>query len=322
MSPYCDTYGGLVLNATIDRYCYATLEETLDGTIEFRAPDIGVTDNITSGVEAESTALHLHRAIYERVNRDFDLGRPRIRLTTISDAPPGSGLGSSSTLVVAAVEAFREFFSLPLGDYDIAHLAFEIERNDYGQAGGSQDQYAATFGGFNVMEFGPSGRIIVNPLRIKEATLRELEAAIVLFHTGVSRNSADIIERQSTYISTGSSSQLEATHKLKDETIAMKEALLKGDLVRLAEVLDRGWQAKKQTAEGISNPHIEKCFDVALGAGALAGKVSGAGGGGYVLFLTDPVRRPAVMQALDELRIGAVQPTHFVSEGAVAWSLR
>ena len=322
VSPYCDTYGGLVLNATIDRYCYATLEETLDGTIEFRAPDIGVTDNITSGAEAESTALHLHRAIYERVNRDFDLGRPRIRLTTISDAPPGSGLGSSSTLVVAAIEAFREFFSLPLGDYDIAHLAFEIERNDYGQAGGSQDQYAATFGGFNVMEFGPSGRIIVNPLRIKEATLRELEAAIVLFHTGVSRNSADIIERQSTYISTGSSSQLEATHRLKDETIAMKEALLKGDLVRLAEVLDRGWQAKKQTAEGISNPHIEKCFDVALRAGALAGKVSGAGGGGYVLFLTDPVRRPAVMQALDDLRIGAVQPTHFVSEGAVAWSLR
>jgi D-glycero-alpha-D-manno-heptose-7-phosphate kinase len=322
VSPYCDTYGGLVLNATIDRYCYATLEETGDGTIEFRAPDIGVIDNMTSGAEADSAALHLHRAIYERMNREFDLGRPGIRLTTISDAPPGSGLGSSSTLVVSAVEAFRELFTLPLGEYDIARLAFEIEREDYGQAGGSQDQYAATFGGFNIMEFGPAGRIIVNPLRIKEATLRELEAAIVLFHTGVSRNSADIIERQSTGISTGSSSQLEATHKLKDETIAMKEALLKGDLVQLGEVLDRGWQAKKKTAEGISNPHIEQCFDVARGAGALAGKVSGAGGGGYVLFLTDPVRRPAVMQALDELRVGAVQPTHFVSEGAVAWSLR
>ncbi len=322
VSPYCDTYGGIVLNATIDRYCYATLEETPDGAIEFRAPDIGVTDHL-SGVESgESTPLDLHRAIYERMNRDFDLGRPGIRLTTISDAPPGSGLGSSSTLVVSAIEAFREFFDLPLGEYDVAHLAFEIEREDYGQAGGSQDQYAATFGGFNVMEFGPSGRIIVNPLRIKEATLRELEASIVLFHTGVSRNSADIIQRQTSYISAGATSQLEATHKLKDEAIAMKEALLKGDLVQLAEVLRRGWQAKKQLAEGISNPHIDECFDVAHRAGALAGKVSGAGGGGYVLFLTDPVRRPAVMQALNDLSNGAVQPTHFVSEGAVAWSLR
>jgi D-glycero-alpha-D-manno-heptose-7-phosphate kinase len=322
VSPYCDTYGGLVLNATIDRYCYATLEETSDGTVEFRAPDIGVIDNMTAGGDGDAARLDLHRAIYERVIRDFDLGRPGVRLTTISDAPPGSGLGSSSTLVVSAIEAFREFFSLPLGEYDVASLAYEIERHDYGQAGGSQDQYAATFGGFNVMEFGPSGRIIVNPLRIKEATLRELEASIVLFHTGVSRNSAQIIERQTTYISEGATSQLEATHKLKDEAVAMKEALLKGDLVQLGEVLDRGWQAKKQLAEGISNPHIEQCFDVATQAGALAGKVSGAGGGGYVLFLTDPVRRPAVMRALDELCIGAVQPTHFVSEGAVAWSLR
>jgi D-glycero-alpha-D-manno-heptose-7-phosphate kinase len=225
-------------------------------------------------------------------------------------------------LVVSVVEAFREFFALPLGEYDVARLAFEIEREDYGQAGGSQDQYAATFGGFNIMEFGPAGRAIVNPLRIKEATLRELEASILLFHTGVSRNSAEIIERQTTYISSGSESQLAATHELKDEAIAMKEALLRGDLVQLARVLDRGWQAKKQLAEGISNPRIEHCFDVARAAGALAGKVSGAGGGGYVLFLVDPVRRPAVIRALGDLHFGAVQPAHFVSEGAVAWSLR
>lgn len=322
VAPYCDTYGGLVLNATIDRYCYATLEETRDGAVEFHAPDIGVVDNMTSGDDGDSTPLELHRAIYERLVHDFDLGRPGICLTTISDAPPGSGLGSSSTLVVSAIEAFREFFGLPLGEYDVARLAFEIEREDYGQAGGSQDQYAATFGGFNVMEFGPGRRIVVNPLRIKESTLRELEASIVLFHTGVSRSSAEIIQRQTAHISSGSAIQLEATHRLKDEAIAMKEAILKGDLVQFAEVLDRGWHAKKRLAEGISNPDIEKCFDVAKGAGALAGKVSGAGGGGYVLFLTDPVRRPAVVKALDGLSFGAVQPTHFVSEGAVAWSLR
>src|SRR5437016_2581646 len=172
------------------------------------------------------------------------------------------------------------------------------------------------------MECGAAGRVIVNPLRIKEATLRELEASIVLFHTGASRNSADIIQRQTTYITSGASSQLAATHQLKEEAVAMKEALLKGDLVQFAEVLDRGWHVKKQLAEGISNPRIEEYIDVARRAGALAGKVTGAGGGGYILFLADPVRRPEVIRALDDLCGGAVQPTHFVSEGAVAWSLR
>jgi D-glycero-alpha-D-manno-heptose-7-phosphate kinase len=231
-------------------------------------------------------------------------------------------LGSSSTLVVSVIEAFREFFALPLGEYDVASLAFEIERNDFGQAGGSQDQYAATFGGFNVMEFGPAGRVVVNPLRIKAATVLELEASVVLFHTGVSRNSAIIIERQTAHISSGSTAQVDATHELKKEAVAMKEALLKGDLVQLARVLDQGWQAKKQLAEGISNADIDHYFEVAKRAGALAGKLSGAGGGGYLLFLTDPVRRPAVVRALEGLKVGAVQPMHFVSEGAVAWSLR
>lgn len=323
VSPYCDTHGGIVLNATIDRYCYATLEETSDGAIEFRAPDIELTDPLAPGLElAGSTPLDLHRAIYERLTRDFGLGRPGVRLTTFSDASPGSGLGSSSALVVSVVEAFREFFALPLGEYDVARLAFEIERADYGQAGGSQDQYAATFGGINVMEFGPADRVVINPLRIKESILRELEASMVLVHTGVSRKSADIIDRQAAYISLGSVSQLAATHELKEEGIAMKEALVRGNLVELAGILDRGWQAKKQLAEGITNPRIEHCFDVARAAGALAGKVSGAGGGGYVLFLVDPVRRPAVMRALGDLQFGVVQPAHFVSEGAVAWSLR
>ncbi len=323
VSPYCDLYGGLVLNTTIDRYCYATLEETSDGSVEFVAPDLeSVVRYASPDTVGSDTSLGLHGAIYERLCREFSLGRPGIRMTTVSDAPPGSGLGSSSTLVVAAVEAFREFFSLPLGEYDVARLAFEIERWDYGQAGGSQDQYAATFGGFNMMEFGPEGKVIVNPLRIKEAILRELEASVVLYYTGVSRVSAKIIERQTAHISSGDASQVEATHEMKEEAIAMKEALLRGNFSQLCDVLNRGWAVKKKLAEGITNSQVEHCFEVARGAGALAGKVSGAGGGGYVMFLTDPVRRPAVVRALNLLNEGSVEPTHFVSEGAVAWSLR
>ncbi len=323
VSPYCDIYGGIVLNGTIDRYCYTTLEATADGSVVFNAADIDAIDNLTNEPDSEaSTPLNLHRTIYDRLTREFKLGKPGLSVTTASDAPPGSGLGSSSTLVVSVVEAFREFFGLPLGEYDVARIAFEIEREDYGQAGGSQDQYAATFGGFNVMEFGPEGRVIVNPLRIKAATVLELEASVVLFHTGVSRDSAKIIERQTAYISSESLPQLAATHELKKEAIAMKEALLRGDLAQFAEVLDRSWQAKKQLAEGISNPEIDHYFEAAKQAGATAGKMSGAGGGGYLMFLTDPVRRPAVVRALEQMRAGMVQPVHFVSEGAVAWTLR
>ncbi len=321
VSPYCDTHGGIVLNATIARYCYATLEETSEGTVEFAAPDIGVS--VLYGEDgADRGRLGLHRAVYDRLTADYGLGRPGVRLTTISDAPPGSGLGSSSTLVVAAVEAFREYFSLPLGEYDVARTAFQIERVDCGLKGGRQDQYAATFGGFNVMEFGAHERVIVNPLRMKDAIVREFEASVVLFYTGVSRSSAAIIEEQTVRISQGEEDPLAATHALKEEAVAMKEALLRGDFMQLASVLQRGWLAKKRLAAGISNDDIEEVFAAATEAGALAGKVSGAGGGGYVLFLTDPVRRHHVISALEGLEKGSVQPVHFVTEGAVAWSVR
>jgi D-glycero-alpha-D-manno-heptose-7-phosphate kinase len=321
VSPYSDLYGGLVLNATIDRYCYATIEDNLGGVVEFRAADLGLV-NFFNFDGAHEGDLALHAAVYRRLCMEFELGSPSITLTTISDVPHGSGLGSSSTLVVTMVEAFREFFSLPLGEYDVARLAVEIERVDCGLQGGRQDQYAATFGGFNVMEFGTDGRVIVNPLRLKDAIVREFEASMVLYYTGVSRESAHIIEQQTAHIKAGQPDRISATHALKDEAIAMKEALLTGDLLGLASVMQDGWHAKKQLAAGITNSHIDEVFAQAEEAGALAGKVSGAGGGGFILFLVDPMARPTVVSALDSTIEGSVHPVHFVSEGAVAWSVR
>ena len=317
VSPYCDLFGGLVLNATIDRYCHSTVQWREGSLVEFHAADLGI-----SAVGLAKTDLPLHKAVYVRLCRQFELGEPGLSVTTAMDAPAGSGLGSSSTLVVSLIEAFREYFALPLGDYDVAQLAYSIERDDCGLAGGRQDQYAATFGGFNVMEFGAEKRAIVNPIRLKSAIIHELEASLVLFFMGASRASAAIIERQARHVAGGDMRRVSATDSLKVEVLRMKDALLMGDLGLVAEVLRQGWDAKKQLADGISTSEIDKVFEVAYSAGATAGKVSGAGGGGYAMFLVDPTKRPTLLEALRAQMTGYVEPAHFVVDGAVAWTVK
>ncbi len=223
-------------------------------------------------------------------------------------------------MVVAMVKAFVEALSLPLGDYDIARLAFEIERIDAGLQGGRQDQYAATFGGFNFMEFYANERVIVNPLRIKNWILSELEASTVLFYTGVSRSSAAIIAEQTQNISSGASKSLEALHQLKADAFAMKEAVLTGNFRAFAESLNRGWAAKRQTAASISNDRIDKLFEVAMNAGAVAGKVSGAGGGGFITFFIDPLARVRVIRDLGREE-GQVVTFSFTKRGTEGWRI-
>jgi D-glycero-alpha-D-manno-heptose-7-phosphate kinase len=259
--------------------------------------------------------------VYLRVSEDYLGGdRPPLRIRAHSDAPPGSGLGSSSTMVVALVTAFAEYFSLPLGEYEIAQLAYRIERNDLGLSGGKQDQYAAAFGGFNFMEFYAEDRVIVNPLRIKSWIWSELESGLVLYFTGVSRASAKIIDEQSRNIREGRSDSLDAMHRLKIEATQMKEALLRGDFARLASVMQSGWEAKKQSASSISNPMIDEIEALAMRHGARATKVSGAGGGGFMMFLCDPAHRVGLVRALSGAG-GTVFDTHFTDQGASSWKL-
>jgi D-glycero-alpha-D-manno-heptose-7-phosphate kinase len=317
VSPYCDMYGGFVLNATIDHYCYVTVEGRTDGRLVFDAADVQRTADLDT---AAAAGLELHAAVYRRLNHDFALGDPALTVTSASDAPPGSGLGSSSTLVVALITAFRHHFALPLDTHGIARLAFEIERVDCGLSGGRQDQYAATFGGFNSMEFY-ADRAIVTPLHLRPETVRELEASIVLYDTGVSRSSASIIDSQRAHIRKGQRDQLQATHVIRKEAGAMRDALVQGNFDALASVLEAGWSAKKQLADGISTRDIEHIFDVAYHNGARAGKLSGAGGGGYIMFMAEPVLRPRLARCLAELPGGRVEQVHFVREGATAWTV-
>ena len=319
VSPYSDLYGGAVLNATINLYAYATIEPRNDGKIILNAVD----RNIKLEYEAQEELpidgqLDLLKGVYNRIVKDFVKKPLSFELTTYVDAPPGSGLGSSSTLVVAVIGAFVEWLQIPLGEYEIAHLAYEIERIDLGFAGGKQDQYAATFGGFNFMEFYANDRVIVNPLRIKPEVINELQFNLLLYYTGTSRLSSKIIEAQIEGVKAKKEKPIEAMHKLKEQAIMMKEAILKGKLDEIGEILDYGWQYKKQMAEGITNPVIDEIYETAKKAGATGGKISGAGGGGFMMLYCPKNTRYKVIEALQKFG-GEFRRFQFTKYGLESW---
>lgn len=321
VSPYSELYGGNILNATINMYAYATIEVNESGKIIFDAKDIGeYTEYESKEVLVFDGKLDLLKGIYNRVVRDFTHKPLSFTLTTYSDAASGSGLGGSSTLVVSILKAFVEWLGLPLGEYDIAHLAYDIERIDVGLSGGKQDQYAATFGGFNFMEFYKDDKVIVNPLRIKNWIINELESSMLLYFTGTSRESAKIIDEQVKNAKKDHTDSLDAMHQLKKDAVAMKEALLLGDITNFARILDASWQAKKRMAHGITNPEIDTVYDAAKAAGAHAGKVSGAGGGGFMMFVVDPIRKLDVKRALQSFG-GTVHDVSFTKNGTQAWKI-
>ncbi|WP_229678064.1 GHMP family kinase ATP-binding protein [Caldovatus sediminis] len=320
LSPYCDEFGGNVLNCTIGVYAHAVVEERFDWCVSFSANDIEAVDEAMPLPELPlDGGLALHRGVYNRIFREFCGGRPlAVSVHTAVDAPPGSGLGSSSALVVALVKAYAEFLSLPLGDYDIARLAYVIERVDLGMAGGRQDQYAAAFGGFNFIEFLPGDRVIVNPLRVHHAHSREFEGSLLVCHTGRSRISSQIIEQQTRGLTRHAEDALAAMHQIKQEAVDMKLCLLRGDIRGMARVLGSSWEAKKRTAEGVSNTEIERIYGMAMEAGAWAGKISGAGGGGFLMLLAPHERRPAIARRL--LAEGlSLLPCSLTSTGAESW---
>ena len=250
VSPYCDLYGGAVLSATISLYAHTTITPSPDGQVHFVALDQEVKETFPLLSELPTgNRLSLHRGVYNRVIRDFMEGRPQaVTIATACDAPAGSGLGSSSTLVVSMLRTFAEVLSVPLGEYDLAHLAYQIERLDVGLHGGKQDQYAAAFGGFNFLEFDASDHTLVNPLRIKEQVISELEASIVLFFTGQSRSSAEIIEQESRNVREKNEVAIEAMHQTKKQAFLMKEALLRGQVSTMGEVMRIAWEQKKLMA--------------------------------------------------------------------------
>jgi D-glycero-alpha-D-manno-heptose-7-phosphate kinase len=321
VSPYCDLYGGAILNATVSLYAYANIEPLQENTIVLQALDRQEEQSFAWSKQLPIDGkLDLLKGVYNRLQREYDIPAAGFKLSTYVDAPAGSGLGTSSTLVVAIIGVFAEMLRLPLGEYDVAHLAYEIERKDLNMAGGRQDQYAGTFGGVNYMEFYADDKVIVNPLRIKQQYLFELENNLVLYYTSTSRESAKIIEKQSRNVTDKKEKSIEAMHQLKIQAQLMKEALLKGRVHEIGEVLDFGFRQKKQMAEGITNPLIDELYEAAKKAGATGGKISGAGGGGFMTFYCPGNSKYAVMETL--LKFGGdVKRYQFTDHGMTSWTI-
>ncbi len=319
VASYSDLFGEAILNITINNHAHATIEPTGEGMVSFfRAETVESVSFPALDAHPTDHAFILHAGVYCRVVSDLRHQPLSCRLTTQVDAPAGSGLGSSSTLAVAMLGTFSEWMKLPLGKYDLAHLAYEIERSDLGMAGSRQVHYSATFGGVNFMKFCQGNKVIVNPLPIRQAYLNELAHNLVLYDTGTSHISAVIIENQQKNVSPGKQVCIEAMHQIKHQAVMMKEDLLRGEIDRIGEILDYGWKHKKMIAEGITNAHIDIIVDTASQYGASGDKISVAGGGGFMMFYCPVSRRASVIKALQPFG-GQVKPYEFTNHGVTTW---
>ena len=321
VSPYCDLYGGAILNASISLSAYASITLMDEEKIIVEALDRSEYQEHSLNEELIiDGTLSILKGVINRIQKDYGYIKNGFRLSTYVDAPAGSGLGTSSTLVVAVIGAFVEMLKLPLGDYDIAHYAFEIERNDLKLSGGRQDQYAAMFGGVNFMEFYKDDKVIVNPLRIRPQYMHELENNLLLYFTLTSRESAKIINEQVANVNNKNEKSIEAMHQLKEQARRMKEALLKGKLNEFGEILDYGFRHKKEMAENISNSSIEEIYQAAKKAGATGGKISGAGGGGFMIFYCPGNTKHTVANTLNTFG-GEIKKYGFTKYGLTTWTI-
>lgn len=322
ISPFCDTYGGFVLSATIDMFAYCTIAPKDDGLIKISMTDCNHHEIQKSSHFLEETKpSRLIKGVYNEVVKLMNNGEAlSFEISTYSDAPIGSGLGSSSTMIVAILKCFSEWLNYPFGDYELAQLAYRIEREHLCLKGGRQDQYAAAFGGLNFIEFYDNNRTVVNPLRVKNWIINELESSLVLYYTGASRESAKIIARQSTEIMSNPQA-LASMKKLRNSAVMMKESLLKGNIYDFAIQMKEAWEAKKGTAKEIASPAIDEIYEFAMESGAYTGKVSGAGGGGFMMFLVEPTKKKQLLQKLSK-KPGLTFSPHFTKHGVQAWAAR
>jgi len=324
VSPYKDEYGGVVLSATIDKYAYGSLRLRDDRSVNVTSLDYDIVAKYNLDDEMKYDGeLDLVKAVIKNkhLNNGYKQG---FEFFIHSDAPPGSGLGSSSTMVVALIGLLKHLQRLPLTNYELANLAYHIEREDLGIKGGMQDQYAATFGGFNFIEFGIGpglSNVVVNPLRIDAGVINELEYRLLLCYTGRTRLSANIISSQVESYTKKEVDVLAAMDELKKITIELKNAMLQSRLDDFGRLLHEAWINKKKMAKQITNESIDALYEAARKHGALGGKILGAGGGGYLLVYCEFDKKHIVAEELEKLG-GQVVEFTFDHHGLQTWEVR
>ena len=323
VSPYSDEYGGYILNSTISLYAYCTIETTNDNLIRIESSDLDIYQEFSSNSKYFKLDgnLDLIKQIFNHlIQNNYLESFPPFFLKTHCDAPPGSGLGTSSTMVVAVLKAITEWLYLPFGEHDLAKIAYRIERVDLNLSGGKQDQYAAAFGGFNFMEFYSNNTVVVNPLRIKKWIINELNSSMLIFNLGSSRSSAAIIDEQRKSMKKNRLS-LSAMHNIKKDALRMKEQLIKGNIDKISLILSNSWANKKLLSNKVSSPEIDNIFEIAKINGALSGKISGAGGGGTLMLIIDPSKKISVVNALENIGCKHIEFI-FTEGGCHGWKIK
>lgn len=308
-----------MLNTTIRRFVYASA--TAQDEVTFASLEGFCEESFPAGSVRPPghRDLRLHHAAYSRMVNSHNGGKDLpVRLSTLSEVPVGSGLGSSSAITVAIVRCLDAVMGLGLDKGAVASTAHDIERRDLGLKGGRQDHYAAAHGGMNFIEFNRDGSVMVEPVAVSADFRAELEHSIILYFTGVSRESSNIIQDQLERISGEDSKAIEGLHLIKRNAYEMREAMERGDVARLGELFHESWLAKRETGSKVSTPMIDGLYKAALDAGALGGKISGAGGGGFMILLCRPEKKAAVLKALPDSD-GRDCSCSFDSEGSVTW---
>ena len=315
VAPFCEEQGGAIIGSTINKYAYCSIipreddEITVhsldfDMTVKYNAKENYVYDGKLDLVTAALKAMKIDQGCEVYLQ---------------CDAPPGSGLGTSSTVMVALLTAMSKWKGVQMDPYALADLAYGVEREDLGISGGYQDQYAAAFGGFNFIEFHGRNNVVVNPLRIRRETINELQYNLLLCYTGNIHVSANIIKDQVSNYENNDTDAVKAMCEVKALAYAMKDELLKGNLNSFGRLLDYGWQSKKRMSKKISNPQIDQLYDEAKKAGALGGKLLGAGGGGFLLMYC-PYNVKHKVAARMEQAGGQLTDWNFELKGAQAWT--
>ena len=294
---YYEQFGGAVLSAAINKYFYTILGKRSDGRVQIISSDLRVFEewHDLSNLQVHGNPLEIPLAVLKEIDCDLS-----VDLFLASEIPPGTGLGSSASVCVNLLKALTTYLHRPLSKFDLAEKAFYVARNVLGKKIGKQDEYAAAFGGLNYFVFEPDGNVTAEAMRIPSAILDELHAHLMLFFTGASHNSWSILKEQDASTRLGSGAAVEALHEVKALGAEMREALLRENLHLLGELLHLGWMAKRRVSAKISDARIDALYDLARDRGAVGGKITGAGGGGFLLLYCEPSYQQALREAMHE----------------------